>query len=387
MEAVQELVQQLHAHASCGVLSMTGGGSAGLADLLCVPGASNTILEAIVPYAHQSLVDWLGYRPDQSCCAQTALQMATRALARAEELTHGSREARPLWGLGVTAALASSRPKKGEHRAFVAIHQPHQSGLLKVVFAKGKRTRGQEEELLGQLIIQQLASSLGINTQLHPQQLGLTDDDQWQQLQAGGETRMPVMNSSDHPVSWWDVSQQQPGEAPAEIRGLLSGSFNPLHRAHQELFALAKDRLGGGVFYELSLHNADKPAIDYLSLQKRLSQFQQQHVLLSRLSTFMEKAEQFPQTVFVIGADTAVRVLQKKFYRNSETQMNNALHRIAEHGCRFLVAARPMNGSILSLGECEIPTAFRDLFEAIPQEDFLLDFSSTQLRAEHQFEL
>ena len=43
------LIADIHALPARGVFHVTGGGSLILSDLLCVPGASNTVLEASVP--------------------------------------------------------------------------------------------------------------------------------------------------------------------------------------------------------------------------------------------------------------------------------------------------------------------------------------------------
>ena len=50
-----------------------------------VPGASRTVLEAIVPYSEGSLVRWLGGPPDRACSPPTARAMAMAAYCRARE--------------------------------------------------------------------------------------------------------------------------------------------------------------------------------------------------------------------------------------------------------------------------------------------------------------
>ena len=63
MNARTELVQRLHALPDCGVFAVTGGGAVLLADLLTVPGASATVLEARVPYAGGALAEFIGAAP------------------------------------------------------------------------------------------------------------------------------------------------------------------------------------------------------------------------------------------------------------------------------------------------------------------------------------
>ena len=98
------------------VIVVTGGGSQAIADLLAVPGASRTVLEAIVPYSDAALSEFLGSEPAQAASEDTARALAERAAARAREL----RPEGPSVGIACTAALVTDRPKRGDHRAFVA---------------------------------------------------------------------------------------------------------------------------------------------------------------------------------------------------------------------------------------------------------------------------
>ena len=102
-----ERAQRLHASRWQGVLHLTGGGSLLLSDLLSVPGASNTVLEATVPYASQALSELLGSAPEQAASAHTGRALSTRAYQRAREL--GADQA---FGIGLSASLASAAPKK-----------------------------------------------------------------------------------------------------------------------------------------------------------------------------------------------------------------------------------------------------------------------------------
>ncbi|HEY6598024.1 MAG TPA: hypothetical protein VIZ30_01870, partial [Pseudomonadales bacterium] len=65
------LVERLHTSPHSGVIAVTGGGALLLADLLTVPGASATVLEANVPYAGAALVNFIGAAPEQACSVET----------------------------------------------------------------------------------------------------------------------------------------------------------------------------------------------------------------------------------------------------------------------------------------------------------------------------
>ena len=81
-----QLVQQIHDSHTLIVLAATGGGSRAIADLLEVPGASRTLLEAFVPYSDQAMIDYLGSRPDEFCSNRTARAMAMAAFLHARKL-------------------------------------------------------------------------------------------------------------------------------------------------------------------------------------------------------------------------------------------------------------------------------------------------------------
>jgi len=55
-----EFIQQIHNQDGKFVLAVTGGGASALAKLLAVPGASNTLLCAFIPYHDKELNHYLG---------------------------------------------------------------------------------------------------------------------------------------------------------------------------------------------------------------------------------------------------------------------------------------------------------------------------------------
>ncbi len=86
---------------------------------------------------------------------------------------------------------------------------------------------------------------------------------------------------------------------------------------------------------------------------------------------------------FRSSADTAARVVQPRFYQDSEARMVEALGRIRALGCRFLVAGRVgADGRFVGLEGLIVPPEHRDLFLAIPEAAFRVDISSTEIRAE-----
>ena len=92
------------------------------------------------------------------------------------------------------------------------------------------------------------------------------------------------------------------------------------------------------------------------------------------------KSELFPGASFVIGVDTAMRILDPKYYDGQEVDMLDALNKINKQSCRFLVAGRRNQGQFCTIEDVNVPYVFKDMFQQIPEDVFRLDISSTQLR-------
>ena len=174
---------------------------------------------------------------------------------------------------------------------------------------------------------------------------------------------------------------------PADVRvglkplALLPGSFNPLHRGHTVLAAVAAARLGVPVHFELSVTNADKPELPRDEVERRLAQFAGfAPVWLTRAATFEAKAALFPGAAFVLGWDTAVRVIDPKYY-GGEGGRDAALRKLLDCGCKMVVGGRlDTDGSFRVWDGGKVAVPFAELFVPLTEADFRVDVSSTELR-------
>jgi hypothetical protein len=165
-------------------------------------------------------------------------------------------------------------------------------------------------------------------------------------------------------------------------RALLPGSFAPLHHGHLRLAAVAAARLGVSVAFELSVRNVDKPDLDPAETERRVAQFAGVgRVWVTRAATFADKADLFPGATFIVGYDTAVRLVDRRYYADDTGLRDAALARLAAAGCRVVVGGRlDTTGAFRTWDAAAAP--FPELFVALAEADFRADVSSTALRAE-----
>src|SRR5581483_4543139 len=121
--AIKKAVEAIHKPSRRFVLVVTGGGTSVPGLLLAVPGGSRSVLEVVIPYSEEALVEFLGYKPDQFTSTPSSRALADRALNRAGWLAPGE----PVLGVGCTASLATDRPKRGDHRFHVSVHSSDQA--------------------------------------------------------------------------------------------------------------------------------------------------------------------------------------------------------------------------------------------------------------------
>jgi hypothetical protein len=156
-----------------------------------------------------------------------------------------------------------------------------------------------------------------------------------------------------------------------------------MHAGHVSLARVAEELRQQPLAFEISVTNVDKPPLAGETVRHRLAQFAwKSPVELTRAPTFVEKSRLFPRTTFVIGADTAERLVAPRYYGDDQLRMHGALEEIASSGGSFLVAVRvDAAGRLRALSDIPVPGRYGDLFTEIPEQRFRLDTSSSEIRA------
>jgi hypothetical protein len=375
---IRALIESIHNTPEQTVVALAGAGSEALAWILSVPGASRTLLEALVPYGRNSMIGFLGHEPDQYVSPGNARDMAKAAYERALTLQEGNE---PVLGLACTATLATDRPKRGDHRCCIATWGAETVATCNLVLHKGLRDRAGEEEVSSRLVLRALAEASSVAYDVPPL---LTDGDQLEVARWHHSDPVRALTETDsacgvrtvtvHPDGRTEVNEPWQG-------AVLPGSFRPLHDGHLQLAEVASRTTEAPLAFELSVANVDKPPLTTAEVEERVRQFRgKSPVILTRAPTFLEKARLLPGCTIILGWDTAIRLVHPRYYGDDEGVMKAALKEIGALGCRILVAGRLNDGSFRELGDVGVPAEHAHLFRAIPEADFRADISSTEMR-------
>ncbi|KAF1325649.1 Sodium/potassium-transporting atpase subunit alpha-2, partial [Globisporangium splendens] len=390
-------------------------------------------------YTPQTALTQFCSRETSECMAVAAWKQA-QAILRAESEQDDHAHAHSLsatldrfrfsMGVACTAALATNYEKKGPHHCFLSVCsaaeeqlqgaerstlqqrcETYHLNLSKTL----KRTRNEEDHIVSHWLVYVLAKAANVDPEgtaaLHDALLAEQhDEDSFVVVTAGDHTPIdpleelcvgstPALTS----VAFLPLASKNAFVTIAKDLGfrgvVLSGSFNPLHQGHMDLVRAAQrvvqDRFGRElpIAFEIAVANADKGTITSSTVRQRVEQFVGSSspfgvwpVLVTNATLFSQKASVLKGCAFVIGADTAVRIVDKKYYDNDEYKMALTLQQIARNECFFVVAGRmddKVTNRFISADEVlatSIPVVFKHLFVPLDESVFRSDISSTQIR-------
>lgn len=347
-------------------------------------------MEVRVPYSATSLAEILGSQPVSAASEATSRDMAVEAYRQAASLAPFGT---PILGVGATCALTTDRDRRGEDKAIVTVHNGLTTRTAALRMAKGVRGRLQEDTLASRLVVEAVAAAMGASgstLEAGIKSSGLLREDDSLQFHESSKERSDLLrdmlNGRIRTLEFSGSGGEVVVDAPRPGRVYLPGSFNPLHDGHKELLAAACRLCAGkeGAF-ELSIGNADKGVLPLAEIERRVAQFVDAGLplVLTQAPLFTMKADLFPRSTFVVGYDTAERLVQERYY-GTETAMLLQFARLAHQGCDFLVAGRQdaQSGKFLTLADLAVPEVLQrgNLFRPVPADEFRVDISSTELR-------
>jgi nicotinamide mononucleotide (NMN) deamidase PncC len=153
----RNLVSNLHSASMKIVLAVTGGGAACISDLLTVPGASQTVLEVVVPYSSSALKELLGKSSNQSVSLETAREMASVCRERAQILDPGNIQ---VAGVACTAALTTNRSRRGDNQAWVVVSTHEANYEFHLELDKDVDRRVDEDRIVSDVLLKSIGIAM-----------------------------------------------------------------------------------------------------------------------------------------------------------------------------------------------------------------------------------
>ena len=331
----KEIIKELQKCGKMFFIAATGGGTSFIGEFLKSPGGSQCIVGGYVPYAIEATNNFVGGKLDKYADANAARRLAVASYEQCLKLKVNEYNC---VGVGVACSLAKDKERDGrEHHINIAVHTFNQTFGISVVFKNSKFNREQEENLVNDLTLFTLAkyfcNKIDRDWEVIHQMIYLNND---AEVSTFGEySRMTGCELYCNAME--DLKMQ-------ETIVIYPGSFFPLHNGHREIYHLAHKITELPVFYELSVTNSYKPSIDYVDLETRYNQFDnngwRNAVILTKAPRFVDKVnllkKQFDpkQIIIVVGADTWERVYDDAAHKNGDIKF------FEDNNVKFLVFGR-----------------------------------------------
>jgi cellobiose-specific phosphotransferase system component IIA len=384
------IVKQIHASPYMILLSITGGGTGAIGEMLKHGNGSATLIEAIVPYHENALQDFIGKEPERYCSEETAREMAMAAFKRALEIAGSVKGSKAdyLIGVGATCKLAKeSERDTREHEIHIASQSISGTNTTSLTLLQD-RSREEEEELASTLLIHAVARLCGAGPVSLDEHISMTEQQILQKKEAAvsydvGELLLSILLKKDSYGKKCITIAHGQKTVPAAPGIIFSGSFNPCHKNHVAMAKIAYERYGSQVTFEISLANVDKPPTDFISLESRINSLKTYanegffgNICLTNAPLFADKVLLFPGSRFLIGSDTMNRIFNEKYYREGENRVALIEH-FKKHNVSFLVFHR----QDVEIGELGIDKDVLEICEIMPHDTYTDDgTSSTKLR-------
>lgn len=351
----------------------SGVGSKVQNELWMTPGTSSFLVGASFPYSTDDTNEFLGFKPDSYCSREEALQLAMEAFMRAKRhgLSGSGKSPGRAVGVAITGAVASIKgaPRRGEHRFHVALVDDHGALHELVTLPKdsGEAARKLDDGAAGvvfqRMITRAQAEPLDIEREV------VVPD---QELR-GTFFKHPYFSQSG--ARFPEVQ---------DVSTFFPGSFSPLHEGHQ-LMAAETEEHGDPVAYMICADSVHKRPLSVPEMLSRAAQFRLERldghcgrVLFTQGDPlFVDKFKAHPQSKFLMGVDTFIRMLDPK-WGPARAEVLEAIERYEIH---VQVSDRVQEGITTRAAD-----AIRQLVPLLQHRSFDVldqlppDVSSTELR-------
>ena len=349
------IAQIIHETPHRGVIAITGGGTESIGELLRHGNGSKTLLEAVVPYDQEAFRRFIGGTPDKYCSEKAACQLAIAAYQRARSLV--GNDEKPLFGIGATCSLAKDNEREGRlHHIYVAVQKPNEIISYSAEFPQG-HSRKDEETAASIALLNGILDACDLERHWYP----LTE---WVILPPTLQRKVAAANETKDlfhdKCLFSSLALQNTTTNPTII---FPGSFNPLHDGHLAVIKAAHEFTGQNISLEISIRNVDKPMLDYFDIAARTQQIKESikdlpyvtNLIFTNAPLFIDKAILFPNTTFIVGADTLERICNDKYYECPYNIVSNGdialgvMGICAHHQVKYLVFPCIQDGTTIGL--------------------------------------
>lgn len=382
------LIRSILKHGSGSLIHVaaTGAGADVVGDLARLGGSSAIYAGGTFPYATEQTTQRLGYQPAKYVSSEVSEGLANDAYLKAQRTflmrTANSEAPLPRFiGVGLTAAIASNRERRGEDAVWISIRTPDALRTGKFSFRKdfGDEMRAMHNSAVTEIALNLLAETVGANQIPLDRNLitdGLTPEglcDLKAVIPNGVQLSSPMIFTPDGGST--SLEYLDP-----ERHLIYPGSFRGFHCGHDLVARAAAQATRKQPVLEISTSNAQKAGIDADEVARRLIGARGRYsVAVVQASLFREKSLLYPEGMhFGLGYDIAARLVDPQYYGGSADGVKEVMDLFRKRRNLFWVLGRQGEDNIFrSLEHIPGIDSYRDLFRPLYGG---LNVSSTQLR-------
>ena len=361
---MKEFIHNIHKSTTQACMAIAGGGAEAIGLLLKFGNGSATLLDAQIPYCQQAFSNYINGIPNGYASESAARNLAMAAYCRALNFNPTKEN---IVGIGSTASLVKPDGERTgrQHKVFIAA-QGRNFTLSHSLILAGYRTREDEESLCSHMILKTLGECANVFWDFEP----LSEKDE---IKTNKTT--PTKNVTDL-LNCQELQRLNYFDTPEnEHRLIFPGSFDPFHSGHDRMKSAAESFCHMPVEYEISITNVDKLPLDYLSIEERSQQFSSagNMLWLTNAPKFIQKMKLFPNSTFLMGADTFNRLLNPKYISHTD----ELAAAVQNYSAKFLICQR-LNFQVTN----ETPDFMEDRISVLSYQD--QGESSTKIRKNMQ---
>ncbi len=387
-----KLIDDLKSSNTSLYICCTGGGS-GIQDILWrEPGTSSYLVGAAFPYSKEEFDSFIGFKLNDKYCSQkAAVELAMAAYIRAREyciLNPGKDN--PV-GLGLSCATSTNRERKGQNQIHVVTANKHgfMTAVITYPSGVGEYSRHDDGDFVNEVGLAAIATAIGKEKDVkHNYQFeklsGNVKEFSSNYLSLCMKEIPPSLTREqffEHP--YFDSNGTKSNVFPGSNLLFMPGSFNPLHDGHRDIAWKTGELINQQCVYMVTADSVHKKALTVSEMLDRVAMtrlerygvYQVGDILFTQNDPlFIDKAQKFPGCGFIIGYDTAARMLDPKW----GPEIVPMLHEFRKYKTRFYVCGRIMDGELKTIKDLNYPSYFNDLFIEVPNTG--TEHSSTQIR-------